>query len=56
MNAGLKRLNELTDLLTDMPDSMPPPIPKEWRRHTNGKTHAQDAIPSNEAPFRPEEP
>ncbi len=27
---SLQRLNELTELLTEYPDSDPPPIPEEW--------------------------
>lgn len=27
---SLRRLNELTELLTEYPDSDPPPIPQEW--------------------------
>ncbi|MEI8141211.1 MAG: hypothetical protein WCI03_15265 [bacterium] len=32
MNDSLRRLNELTELLTEYPDSLPPPIPEEWLR------------------------
>lgn len=32
MNDSLKRLNELTELLPEFPDSDPPPIPEEWLR------------------------
>ncbi len=30
MSEGLKLLNELTERLPEVPDSLPPPIPEEW--------------------------
>ncbi len=43
----LQRLNELTERLTEIPDSDPPPIPAEWRtRREHERPVEPDAVPA----------